>query len=206
MLPWAFHIAFPSAAIFRDVGPLQLDVIKLIQRQPDVIERFRWLRREWKWSTFTHGDVRWSNVLVDDNDAIRLIDWETAGIGDPAWDIACAFEGWFSRALETLPLRENDGPREASDAFAQILPSLQEQTRQLWLAYANARALSQEERRTLLECATALVGARLIQSAYEWARGRPQLSPFILLSVQLGVNLLRQSPAQRATVLGLSAA
>src|SRR5258708_21583969 len=119
MMPWGLNVAFPSPGLFRDISPLQLEIIRLIQRHRSVLDRIREMRRAAQWSSFTHGDVRWNNVLVDEQGAIRLIDWEAAGIGDPAWDVACAFEGWLSRGLETLELQEQDGPGEASSRFKQ---------------------------------------------------------------------------------------
>lgn len=40
-----------------------------------------------------HGDIRWSNWIVQSFGAkasIKLIDWELSGSGDPAWDVASA--------------------------------------------------------------------------------------------------------------------
>ncbi len=206
MVPWAFHVALPSPSLFRDVGPLQLELIRLVQRHRDIVDRFREMRRAWQCTSFIHGDLRWTNVLLDDRGGIRLVDWEAAGLGDPAWDLACAFEAWLSRGLETLPLDLEDGPAEASAHFARALPPLRTQMAGLWHAYARAPAWHSESLLARRDRATAYAGARLLQSAYEWAGGRDQLSPFILLTVQLGVSLLRQPAEARATVLGLDAA
>jgi len=206
MLPWAFHVALPSPSLFRDVGPMQLEVIRLIQRHRDIVDRFRELRRTWQWSSFIHGDVRWTNVLVEEPAAIRLVDWEAAGLGDPAWDLASAFEAWLARGLETLVLDAGDGPAEASARFAQALPALQQQMRGFWQAYVRTAQLEGEPQRVLLDRATAYTGVRLLQSAYEWSSGRSRFSPFILLTVQLAVNLLRQTPDARAAVVGIDTA
>jgi hypothetical protein len=206
MLPWAFHVALPSPSLFRDLGPLQLTLIRLVQRHRDIIDRFREMRRSWQWSSFIHGDVRWSNVLVGEPASVRLVDWEAAGLGDPAWDVACAFEAWLARGLETLELDVGAGPADASARFAEALPALQHQTRGLWHTYVRTAQLETEPQRDLLDRATAYTGVRLLQSAYEWSLGRAGFSPFILLTVQLAVNLLRQSPAARAAVVGIGTA
>ncbi len=206
MLPWAFHVAFPSPSLFRDLGPLQLTLIRLVQRHRDVVDRFREMRRAWQWSSFIHGDVRWSNVLLEGPTALRLVDWEAAGLGDPAWDVACAFEAWLARGLETLELDAGDGPAEASARFAAALPAVQHQTRGLWQTYVRTAQLETEPQRELLDRATAYTGVRLLQSAYEWSLGRAGFSPFILLTVQLAVNLLRQSPDARAAIVGIDPA
>jgi aminoglycoside phosphotransferase (APT) family kinase protein len=206
MLPWAFHVALPSPSLFRDVGPLQLELIRLVQRHRDIVDRFREMRRAWQWSSFIHGDVRWTNVLIEESTAVRLVDWEAAGLGDPAWDVACAFEAWLARGLETLELGVRDEPADASVRFAQALPALQHQMRGLWQAYQRTVQLESEPQRALLDRATSYTGARLLQSAYEWSSGRASFSPFILLTVQLAVNLLRQPPDARAAVVGIDTA
>ena len=40
--------------------------------------------------TFVHGDVRLENVLVGGPSGLRLVDWEFAGAGEGAWDVALA--------------------------------------------------------------------------------------------------------------------
>lgn len=203
MLPWAFHVAQPSPAIFRDVCPLQLELIRLVQRHRDVVDRFREMRRAWRCRAFIHGDLRWTNVLLDQGGGIRLVDWEAAGLGDPAWDLACAFEGWLSRGLETIPLAPDDGPAEAAARFAGSLPALQVQMSGLWRSYARRAVWDEEDAGARRDRATAYTGARLLQSAYEWAAGRDKLTPFILLTVQLAVSLLRQPAEGRAALLGV---
>ena len=203
MLPWAFRVALPEPDIYSDVWPLQLRLIQLVQRQRDVVERFRELRRGWQNSSFIHGDVRWTNVLITSAGELRIVDWEGAGIGDPAWDLSCAFEAWLARGIESLELRAGDGPADASAHFARSLPPLQQQMSLCWQAYAAASTLSPAALRFVLDRAVAYTGVRLLQSAYEWSRGRPEFTPFILFSIQLAVNLLRKSPTEQAAILGL---
>ncbi len=47
--------------------------------------------RSWRQEALIHGDLKWEHCLSgrDQNgDTIRLIDWELATFGDPAWDVA----------------------------------------------------------------------------------------------------------------------
>ncbi len=206
MLPWAFQVALPSPALFRDVGPLQLQLIRLVQRHKDIVDCIRAMRSAWQWTSFIHGDIRWANVLVAEPAAVWLIDWEGAGLGDPAWDIACAFEAWLARGLETLPLEAGDGPAEASARFAQALPAIQREAAGMWRAYGRAAGLDAGPAGQLLDRATAYAGGRLLQSAFEWSAGRSRYSPFILLTVQLAISLLRQPPPARAEILGIDRA
>jgi aminoglycoside phosphotransferase (APT) family kinase protein len=43
----------------------------------------------WRSSTVVHGDLRWDNCMWSEADgAVTVLDWEFAGWGDPAWDLA----------------------------------------------------------------------------------------------------------------------
>lgn len=34
-------------------------------------------------------DLKWDNIVVADDGRVVLLDWEMAGLGDPAWDLGC---------------------------------------------------------------------------------------------------------------------
>ena len=46
----------------------------------------------WAPLAVVHGDARLDNWLLDDAGTATLIDWETAGRGDPAWDVAAVLQ------------------------------------------------------------------------------------------------------------------
>ena len=73
----------------------------------------------WRPSCLVHGDLKWDNCLVDATasaTSVRVIDWELAGRGDPAWDLACAIADavmlvrWSDpqAELEPVPSRARD--------------------------------------------------------------------------------------------------
>lgn len=99
--------------------------------------------------TLVHGDVRWENCLVQaDPGSVRLIDWETAGMGDPAWDVA----GVIQEHLRFRIVRPHlSAALDVSlEAF---LASYRAHTPRTWLP--------------ILTSARRLAGARLIQTALE---------------------------------------
>jgi hypothetical protein len=71
-----------------------------------VLEEFRCA---WRPVTPVHGDVKFDNVLVQSVPGepsaavIRIIDWELAGLGQPAWDLAGILDGLVVPALQTDP-------------------------------------------------------------------------------------------------------
>ena len=53
-------------------------------------------RARWAPLAVVHGDARLDNWLFDDAGEPTLIDWETAGRGDPAWDVAAVVQDLIS--------------------------------------------------------------------------------------------------------------
>jgi aminoglycoside phosphotransferase (APT) family kinase protein len=77
-----------------------------------------------------HGDICSQNVIVDDDGAMRLIDWENFGVWDPAAEIAIVFEAFgldfpTDRELEFLSvyasLRQDQTLRERLNVFRPIV-------------------------------------------------------------------------------------
>ncbi len=134
-----------------------MTVLSAFAADRDTAPRLAALRHEYRFSSVIHGDARLENILLIEPAAglgvkeIRLVDWELASIGDPAWDIAAVIQHYAVAHLWSEPPgRPPVLPYRALDAF--------------WSAYEAARGQApQDERRR----AMSLAGARLIQSAYE---------------------------------------
>ena len=209
MVPFAFQLGFPSPRILRHVCPLQLDMLTLLQRQDGLPDCARARQQGWTFESLTHGDVRWTNLLIvppspDGGSAsVRLIDWEHAGIGDPAWDVACALHSWLVHAIETLQLSEHDDPGSASVMFLKVLQPLQLQMGVFWSAYVARLDGDRASAEAILARALGYIPVRLLQTAWEWASDRPRMTPFILLTIQLAVNLLRRPVKATASLVGI---
>jgi Ser/Thr protein kinase RdoA (MazF antagonist) len=62
--------------------------LQRLSASPFFREMLSYLQQSWRRSALLHGDLRWSNILLDPAvDRLYLVDWELAGAGDPAWDI-----------------------------------------------------------------------------------------------------------------------
>lgn len=70
------HSAVPALLLPRLVAPAD--------RHPATAASLRFLAGCWRAGVPIHGDVKWEHVRCDG----ALIDWELAGVGDPAWDLA----------------------------------------------------------------------------------------------------------------------
>ena len=84
-------------------------------------------------AVLVHGDVKFDNVLVQGAPGpegaaalprLRLLDWELAGPGLAAWDLAGIADGLLVPALQVLPtaqaLRERDHAQPALDAHRAV--------------------------------------------------------------------------------------
>jgi hypothetical protein len=77
----------------------------------------------WRPACLVRGDLKWDNCLVDaaasPAPSVRVIDWELAGRGDPAWDVACAIADAVMLARWTEPQAALEPPpRAARDSVA----------------------------------------------------------------------------------------
>jgi hypothetical protein len=152
-LPWALAPPDPAQTGSRAA------VLRVFNADPEAAPVLASLRREYRFNTLIHGDARLENFMFVEPAAnqsvkeLRLVDWELADIGDPAWDIACVLQHYAVRHVWL----EEPGippvlPYAAFDGF--------------WAAYEAARGpLSPQERRLAMR----FTGVRLIQSAYEHA-------------------------------------
>jgi len=98
--PWMLHIDQDR----------RLEVLDRDRRLAEVTERIlsdsaarripARVRQAWRSETVIHGDIRFANVMVCTSPpAIRFIDWETSGRGDPAWDLGAAIQEYLSVCL-----------------------------------------------------------------------------------------------------------
>jgi hypothetical protein len=108
------------------------------------------LRETLEPSCLVHGDLKWDNCLFDGL-RVRVIDWETAAIGDPAWDIAGILQEY-----ETYHLIQ-PGAVQAPEV----------DQRALIRTYLEHMAPG--DRAGFCRRAAALSGARMIQAALELA-------------------------------------
>lgn len=73
------------------------------------------LKTKWKFTpVFTHGDFDSSNILYQPGKGVcGIIDFEDAGMGDPAWDFCCMLAEYGSNFFKTI-LQSYKGPKDQS--------------------------------------------------------------------------------------------
>ena len=193
-VPSIFRLHRPSPAALGHRTRGQLELVRMVQRAPAACAALDDARRDWRATAFIHGDVRWHNVIVTaprgaGDGAVRLVDWESAGRGDPCWDVgscvAAATLDWLSAAAGFA-----SDPAAAADlALAQARPTVGA----LWRAWADRVGLTSRTAVEARERAARLAGARLVQFAHEIAGETDRLEPTAALAALVGVDVLARS-------------
>ena len=120
---------------------------------------------------------------------IRLVDWEMAGWGDPAFDVGSALSDFAAFGLDAAPgaVRRRGGGVLGAPTCARA-------------------ASTTPPRRALLERSVRFAGARLVQSAYEHTQETTVMSARVVRLVGLARELLLPAAAPPPRdVLGLGA-
>jgi aminoglycoside phosphotransferase (APT) family kinase protein len=205
--PWILGLHRPPLRFLRDVSAGNLELIRVVQSTPTLCEKLDEMRAAWRPIALIHMDVRWSNWLVAHQRAskgasgIKLLDWETACIGDPRWDVGCALSDtlmwWALQAPETGG--EVSRRRVSGDATQAMHGAI----RVFWRRYCETARVEITERAPFLHRSLQYAGARLIQSAYERLQQAHNLDRFGVSLLQLSANILQFPEAAVERLCGL---
>ena len=200
--PWVLSVHRPGLGVFHDTSAAGLELIKVVQGTAGFGELLDDLRQGWRAETFTHWDVKWDNCLADPEGAgvLRLVDWEVAAAGDPAWDIGSALSQYLSCWLFSIPHVGSEPPARFPALAAYPLAAMTAAIRACWDGYADEVGITAGEADQLLCRAVGYAGARLVQTAFEASQYLQQLTSGAALHLQLAFNVMG-SPQDAATRL-----
>jgi Ser/Thr protein kinase RdoA (MazF antagonist) len=205
--PWVLSLHQPDASVFRDISAAGLELIRIVQRTAGFGERLDALRHTWTPAALIHGDVKWGNVLVVDADTprecVKLIDWESAMIGDPGWDIGSALSQYLSFWLFSIPLTGGEVPERFPELAAYPLDAMKPALNACWIAYVDAVGIAAGAVERELTHAVEMAAARLLQVAFEASQDQQQLMSSVVLHLQLAHNLLARPREAPASLLGI---
>jgi aminoglycoside phosphotransferase (APT) family kinase protein len=196
-MPWALTIDRPRLEDLEWLSAGARDLIRGVQAMPDIRERLEGLRAGWRGAGLVHGDLRWDNVIADGAAAVRLVDWELAGRGDPAWDVGSVLGQLISDwAIVT---QRAAGDRGAADqALAR--------THARAAAFTGAYLAGAEPDGPLAgagERAAAYVGPRLLQLGIEIAVDAAPGDRNAAVHVEAAVGVMRRPAVAMTSLLGL---
>jgi aminoglycoside phosphotransferase (APT) family kinase protein len=179
--PWVLALHRPPLEALRYFSAGSIELVTLLQADPRLGAAFDALREDWRAEALVHRDVKWANCIAHAPGAgpgarltrVKLVDWEMAGWGDPAFDVGSAFSDF---AMFELDGAAAGVVRPAAAAF--------------WRAYVRARRLDERAADRLLELSSRYAGARLVQTAYEHTQETVTMGPRVARIMRLAGDLL----------------
>jgi hypothetical protein len=207
--PWVMTIHRPTPQFLASQSPANFELIRLLQTQNGCAPGLDRLHANWRVETVIHGDIRPSNVLVTKARGelpreVRIIDWEMVQLGEAAWDLAGALQGFARLWVESMPMTENLSIDERVAQASFPLDFVQRLSRSLWRGYQVASDGPRPEPDRLLDRAVKLSAVRMIQAAYEISDELTVLDPRSVIMLQLGANVLSHPEVARTQLFGIS--
>jgi hypothetical protein len=201
--PWIFSVAMPRTSIFRAISAANLQVIKIIQRFQEFSALLDRLKDDWRTEALIHNDIKYDNILVErhasGDETIRIVDWELAGFGDPAWDLAGILGDYLSAWIASIPITGEDPPEQFAALAKFPLTDMQPAIGAFWRAYSSS-ILGAGPR---LIRAIKYTAARLIQGVWESMQSSISLLGTAICQLQLSFNLLRRPEEAAVHLFGI---
>lgn len=195
----ALDLHRPTPPALVDLSSGSLELIGIIQGEPDLCAGIDELRRSWSLRAMIHGDLRWDNVMVSPRAGlVTIVDWEHAEEGDPCWDVGCVIAGPLSAWAFSVPHVDGDPrPERARLGLSGLRPAVAA----FWDAYVLGAGGLQPAAH--LDRCVRLAGVRLIQSAFEGTQAIGALEAPFVAHLQLGMNLILDPRGAARDLLGI---
>jgi hypothetical protein len=207
---WAALAAhLPGPGFLRVASSASIETMTVIQRQPGFGVELDRLQRGWRRTTMIHGDARWENLIAVPRAGalrrtrIKLVDWESGGIGDPSWDVGTIFGDYLSAWLLSIPVTGSSPPERLLELAQLPLSIMQPSIHAFWGAYARAMELHGPTAVDALVLAVRYAAVRLVHTALEQSQSLPQLTGNVVLILQLSHNILKRPEEATTRLLGL---
>lgn len=165
----------------------------LIAADPFLHNQLDEIRAQWSGNSLVHGDIKLVNFVVvneDEKEAVKLIDWEIANIGDPLWDVAGLLQSYLFMWSIKLVMTPNGYQLMQGQEYMDA-PARRKVTTAFWDTYVQLNGWSPEEAATAKNKTLKYVAARLLQGAKELNQLTPnQISPQTRTVIQISKSIL----------------
>jgi aminoglycoside phosphotransferase (APT) family kinase protein len=205
--PRGIDVHRPDEQFFAESSQAVVQLVALMQTDRALCSALDALADDWRATTFTHCDMRWDNILVGRQEAgrarLRLVDWETARIGDPDRDLGCLFAEYVSHWLWSIPLTTATAAADHARLARYPLEAAQRAMRSAWASYADRLGIRAVDRPDRLRRATRFVGLRLIERALELDQQSAVMSVAAVCHLQTAAGILSDPDCAVTGLLGL---
>jgi aminoglycoside phosphotransferase (APT) family kinase protein len=206
--PFALSVHRPEVSWLRDISDANVELIKLIQGAPGVSQLLDEVRGSWQPISIIHNDYKSENCMVvrgrgGRGTGVRLVDWESAGAGDPGWDVGSVFGDYLASWLSSIPITGQDPPERFPELARFPLERMRPALRAFWEAYVDGAGLSAMEADRRLVQAARFSATRLLQTAFEQTQAGSRLTGTTMCLLQVAVNILRRPHEAAVRLLGI---
>ncbi|HEX3393775.1 MAG TPA: phosphotransferase [Acidimicrobiales bacterium] len=209
--PWVLSLHRPRPELLRQSSAAGIDLVRMIQGFPVLTDHFDLLREEWTASSPVHGDLKAENCIPvakpgsTRRTRLKIVDWECATMGDPAWDVGSAFADYLAFWVRSIPVAARASPGQFLDVARHPLARMQGPMGIFWSSYAATARIAPPAAEALLLRSVRHAAARLVQSAFEQLQAAPALTAHAVCMVQLALNMLERPAQAGAHLLGVPA-
>ena len=210
--PWSSVFPEPTEYAFRNMSAAALAFLGILSESTDLVAQLLELGTHWSGGeAVIHGDLRWENLISFSDGApdgpvtpvVKVVDWELALLGDPAWDIAAFLSDFVTVWISSVPISGVDNPGEFLSLAGAPIDQMHLSVRSFWQSYADTIKLSPDDRATLLLRAVRNIGPRLIQLACEQLQEYADVTASSLVHLQLAANVIERPVETAVRLLGL---
>lgn len=208
--PASLSMYCPPLRRFQSVSQANVALIKQIQQFPQFCRLLEEVADFWSAEALIHGDVRWDNWVIlrppegKRRVALSLIDWEFAGVGDPAWDVGVFLGEYLSFWTLSIPATAEGSVLELVAQATSPIEHMQPALRSFWGAYAERAGLEPAAAEERLLRAVRYMGVRLLETAFEQLHRATQIVRAAVHLVQLSMNVLERPQDAIPRLLGIT--
>jgi Ser/Thr protein kinase RdoA (MazF antagonist) len=196
--PWLLRLHKPTPELFATMSRANLDIVRWLQARPHLLRGIDRSANAWQSSTVIHGDIRSANLLFTTTEnhganskSLKLVDWELAQIGDPAWDLAHAYCEFVQMWLWSMTPAQLCEQMAASAQFP--LQALQKAVGAVCSAYATSIGFDEVLSLAFSERSVLFCAAHLVQSAIELCQSSDTIPPHGMCLLQIAENIFADS-------------
>ena len=156
--PWIFMLHQGNAAMVPGGGGA---IMGLVQHFAELSQALDRLQQTWQAAPprLIHSDMKWENCLVSvpqeagapangapPNGApangtepdVKIVDWETAALGDPYWDVGSIFHSYLRFWVLAMPATPDATPAQLAARAPYQLEDMQPSAHAFWRAYVDS--------------------------------------------------------------------
>jgi len=184
---------------WRENEPYRKELIELIQRDKESLTQMKNIIQSWQKTCVIHADIKFQNLLINQQEEIRIIDWETCDIGDPLWDVSAVFHMYLI-AWMNYEIKKDHTDRK-NVACMLNKDTMQNQIQSFWLEYVRLNKWNKKECEHAINKTMDFCSMKLIHTCFEIINQTKHLDAYITQILQLSLNILKDKDAVIADLL-----